>query len=77
MPRNWNIARDCPSKRTMIIKNEVVTDENESEEDELIQEAIKVNKEELEDGSKLTRVTRRLFSAQVKENDIEDQRELD
>ncbi|KAA0035527.1 hypothetical protein E5676_scaffold455G002400 [Cucumis melo var. makuwa] len=70
------IARDCPNKRTMIIKNgEVVTDGENSEKDELIEEEIKENEEELEDGSKLTLVTRRLLSAQVKENDMEDQRD--
>ena len=74
--RIGHIAHDSPNKRTMIIKNgEVVTDGEESEEDELIEEAIEENEEQLEDESKSTLVTRRLFSAQVKENDIEDQRD--
>ncbi|KAA0051372.1 uncharacterized protein E5676_scaffold419G00160 [Cucumis melo var. makuwa] len=71
-----HIARDCLNKRTMIIKNgEVVADGEESEEDELIKESIEENEEELEDESKLTLVIRRLLSAQVKEHDIEDQRD--
>ena len=48
----------------MIIEDgEVVTNGEESEEDELIEEAIEENDEELEDGSKLTLVTRSLLSA--------------
>ena len=41
-----HIARDCPNKRTVIIKNgEVFTDGEESEGDELIEEAIEENQE--------------------------------
>ncbi|XP_038888883.1 uncharacterized protein LOC120078660 [Benincasa hispida] len=58
-----HISHDCPNKQTMIIKNgEVVTNGEESDQD-------------VEDGSRLTLVTRRLLSIQVKENDVEDQRD--
>ncbi|KAA0053329.1 hypothetical protein E5676_scaffold880G00250 [Cucumis melo var. makuwa] len=61
----------------MIIKNgEVVTDGEESEKDELTEATIEENEYELEDGSKLTLVTRRLLSAQEVVTDGEDQRDI-
>ena len=77
MSRDWTYwSCDCQNKRTMIIKiDQGITDGEESEEDKLIKEAIEENEERLEDQSKLTLVTRRLFSAEVKENDSEDQRD--
>ena len=58
----------------MIIKNrQVVTYSEESDQDELVEEEIQENEEELEDGSHLTLVTRRLLKTQVIENDVDDQ----
>jgi len=58
----------------MIIKNrQVVTDSEESDQDELVEEEIQENEEELEDGSHLTLVTIRLLKTQVTENDVDDQ----
>ncbi|XP_023534142.1 uncharacterized protein LOC111795765 [Cucurbita pepo subsp. pepo] len=49
-----HLSRDCPNKRVMIIKNgQVVTDSEESDHDELVEEEIQENEEELEDGSHL------------------------
>ena len=46
----------------MIIKNrQVVTDSEESDQDELVEEEIHGNEEELEEGSHLAFVTRRLL----------------
>ena len=61
--------------RVMIIKNgQVVTDSEESDQDELVEE-IQENEEELEDGSHLALVTRRFLKTQVTENDVDDQRD--
>ena len=71
-----HISRDCPNKRVMIIKNgQVVTDSEESDQDELVEEEIQENEEELEDGSHLVLVTRRLLKTQVTGNDVDDQRD--
>ena len=71
-----HISRDCPNKRVMIIKNgQVVTDGEDNDEDELIDEKENENEEELEDGSHLALVTRRLLTTQIKENDVDDQRD--
>ncbi|XP_022158198.1 uncharacterized protein LOC111024735 [Momordica charantia] len=71
-----HISRDCPNKRVMIIKNgEVVTDGEESDQDELIEEKLQEDEEELEDGSHLALVTRRLLNIQVKGDDVNDQRD--
>ena len=60
----------------MIIKNgQVVTDSEERDHDELVEEEIQENEEELEDGSHLVLVTRRLLKTQVTENDVDDQRD--
>ena len=60
----------------MIIKNgQVVTDSEESDHDELVEEEIQENEEELEDGSHLVLVTRRVLKTQVTENDVDDQRD--
>ena len=49
-----HLSRDCPNKRVMIIKNgQVVTNSEESDHDELVEEEIQENEEELEDGSHL------------------------
>ena len=60
----------------MIIKNgQVVTDSEESDHDELVEEEIQGNEEELEDGIHLALITRRLVKTQVTENDVDDQRD--
>ena len=71
-----HLSCDCPNKRVMIIKNgQVGTDSEESDQDELVEEEIQENEEELEDGSHLVLVTRRLLKTQVIENDVDDQRD--
>ncbi|XP_022925325.1 uncharacterized protein LOC111432615 [Cucurbita moschata] len=71
-----HLSRDCPNKRVLIIKNgQVVTDSEESDHDELVEEKIQENEEELEDGSQLVLVTRRFLKTQVIENDVDDQRD--
>ena len=63
--RIGHISCDCPNKRAMIIKNgQVVTDSEESDQDELVEEEVKENKE-LEDGSHLALVTRRLLKLKL------------
>ena len=60
----------------MIIKNgQVVTDSEESDQEELVEEEIQEYEEEPEDGSHLVLFTRRLLKTQVIENDVDDQRD--
>ncbi|KAA0047486.1 Zinc finger, CCHC-type [Cucumis melo var. makuwa] len=78
--KGGHVARDCLNKKTMTIQDgEVVTEGEESENEEGKEEIIEV--EETSDGSfkkpivEDALVTRRALSAQVKEDLIEEQRE--
>ena len=75
-----HISKECPNKRTMTIRNgEIMTDEeegnNESDEDEMpeLESCSDGSIEEPIKGDML--VTRRVLSAQIKEDCIEEQRD--
>ena len=74
--RIGHISRDCPNKRVMLImKEQVVTDGEEGDQDELVEEEVQENEEELKDGSHLTLITRSFLKTQIIENDVDDQRD--
>ena len=68
-----HVMKDCPNKRTMFIENgEYISGDDESEHENM--EFEEESDGSVEEGNKVTLVSRRVLSAQVKEND-QDQRE--